>query len=305
MDRERALLIKVPPGEYGPPKNVASRWLSTMGHFFRRQPLGGLCGVIVLSIIVLAVLAPNLAPYDANRNNVGAALASPSRDHWLGTDNYGRDVFSRILVGARVSMYVGLAATLVSVLIATVVGMLSGYFGGVLDFVAQRLVDVAQAIPGFILLASIMIVLGPSITNVIIALSVRGGLTLGRVVRGSVLGISSLPYIDAARAVGVSPARIVFRHVLPNIVPTLLVLFSIGVGANIVAEASLSFLGYGVPPPDPTWGGMMSAEGRLYMLLAPWLLIAPTMALAVVVYAVNMFGDALRDELDPRLRGSR
>jgi peptide/nickel transport system permease protein len=290
----------VPAGE-----TRAVRSIRTIVHFARKQPLGMMSAVLIVLLILVALFAGIIAPYGATTNNVGPSLSGPSASHWFGTDNYGRDMLSRVIYGARVSLVVGFGATLISTLLGTALGTISGYASGVTDFVIQRLVDAAQAIPPLIMLIGIMIVLGPSEWNVIIALSARGGLTLARVIRGSVLSVRSLAYIDAARASGVTQVRMMLAHILPNIMPTVIVLFSIGIGGNIIAEAGLSFLGYGVPPPSPTWGGMMSAEGRLYMLVNPWLLVFPTLALALVVFAMNMFGDALRDELDPRLRGDR
>jgi peptide/nickel transport system permease protein len=282
-----------------------SRSRRALSRFIRKQPLGSGCALLIVLIVVVAVFADVVAPYSATKNNVGPSLVGPSTEHLFGTDNFGRDIFSRVIYGARISLMVGLGATLVSVLISTTIGGITGYTGGVIDYFVQRLVDVAQAIPPTIMLISTMIVLGPSINNVIIALAVRGGLTGSRVIRGVVIGLRAYPFIESARAIGASHSRVLLMHLLPNVMPTAIVLISIGIGGNIVAEASLSFLGYGVPPPSPTWGGMMSAEGRLYMLINPWILIFPTIALSVVVYTMNMFGDALRDEIDPRMRGSR
>ncbi len=293
-------------GELGRERTtLASRTKKAIIRFSKRQPVGAVCFVVIILFVLVAIFADQVAPYGATVNNVGPSLSGPTSNNLLGTDNYGRDSLSRVIIGARISLYVGIGATLISVAIATVLGSISGYMRGTVDFVMQRLIDTAQAVPPLIMLIGIMIVLGPSITNVIIALSVRGGLTLGRVIRGAVIGVRNLPYIEASRSIGATHTRIIFLHIVPNIFPTIAVLFSIGIGANIVAEASLSFLGYGVPPPDPTWGGMMSAEGRVFMLISPWLLVAPTIALAMIVFSMNMFGDALRDEFDPRLRGSR
>jgi peptide/nickel transport system permease protein len=282
-----------------------SRTWSVTVRFARRQPIGAACGLVILLLVLVAVFAGTLAPYSPTKNRVGPQLASPSRDYPFGTDHLGRDLLSRVIYGARISLYVGIAATLVSTLLGTLIGIVTGYLGGAVDYAVQRVVDAVQAVPPTIMLIAIMVALGPSITNVIIALSARGGLGLSRVVRGSVFGVRSQQYVESALAVGASKARVMLQHILPNILPTLLVLMSIGIGGNIIAEASLSFLGYGVPPPDPTWGGMISAEGRTYMLVNPWILIFPTLALSLVVYTFNMLGDALRDELDPRLRGSR
>jgi peptide/nickel transport system permease protein len=282
-----------------------SRSGALIQRFARRQPIGAACAVVIVLLVLVAVFAGTLAPYSPTKNRVGPQLASPSRDYPFGTDNLGRDVLSRVIYGARISLYVGIAATLLSTLIGTLIGLVTGYLGGAVDYGIQRVVDAVQAVPPTIMLIAIMVALGPSITNVIIALSARGGLALSRVVRGSVFGVRSHQYVESALATGASELRVMLQHILPNIVPTLLVLMSIGIGANIIAEASLSFLGYGVPPPDPTWGGMISAEGRTYMLVNPWILVFPTLALSLVVYTFNMLGDALRDELDPRLRGSR
>lgn len=282
-----------------------SRTMHWVARFSRRQPLGAFSGVVVVVLVFAAVFANVIAPYGANTNNVGAPLSSPSLAHLFGTDNFGRDLFSRVVYGARISLYVGLGATLISAAIATVLGAISGYFGGPFDYILQRFVDTAQSIPALILLIGVLVVLGPSINNVMAAIAFRFALALSRVTRGDVIVARSTPYVDAARSIGGTDMRILFRHILPNIFPTVIVLISTSVGVVIVSEASLSFLGYGVPPPNPTWGGMMSSSGRTYMLIAPWMLIAPTIALSLVVFAMNMLGDALRDELDPRMRGSR
>ncbi|HWO94493.1 MAG TPA: ABC transporter permease [Dehalococcoidia bacterium] len=271
--------------------------------FSRRQPIGMASAVILLVVALAAIFADLIAPYSPTRNDVGPALVGPNAEHLFGTDQFGRDVFSRVIHGARVSLYVGLGATLIGAAIATVLGATSGYLGGLFDYVLQRFVDAAQAVPPLVLLIGLLVVLGPSVTNVIVALSVRQGLSLSRVVRGAVIGVRASPYIEAAQAIGASNVRTIALHVLPNILPTVIVLISTSIGGIIVAEASLSFLGYGVPPPTPSWGGMMSAEGRTYMIVASWILIFPTVALSLVVFAMNMLGDALRDELDPRLRG--
>jgi peptide/nickel transport system permease protein len=284
---------------------LLARWWMGVLRFARKQPVGAVCAVVLLLMVAVALFADAIAPYSPTRNDVGPSLTGPSADHWFGTDQFGRDLFSRVAHGARVSLYVGLVTTLIGVVLATLLGALSGYLGGVFDYILQRFVDAAQAIPPLVLLIGVLVVLGPSVQNVIIALAFRNALSLSRVVRGAVIGVRSSPYIDAVRAVGASHLRTLMLHILPNILPTVVVLVSTTIGANIVAEASLSFLGYGVPPPRPTWGGMMSAEGRIYMLASPWILVFPTIALSIVVFAMNMFGDALRDEIDPRMRGSR
>jgi peptide/nickel transport system permease protein len=273
--------------------------------FVRRQPIGGLSTLILLVMVLAAIFAPIVAPYSPTANDVGPSLEGPSSEHLMGTDQFGRDIFSRIVYGARVSLYVGLVTTMLGTAAASVLGAFSGYRGGAFDYVVQRFVDASQAIPPLILLIGVMVVLGPSITNVILALAFRQALSVSRVVRGSVIGVRANAYIEAAQTIGATHARILGLHILPNVLPVIVVIVSTSIGGLIIAEASLSFLGYGVPPPTPSWGGMMSVEGRVYMLAAPWMLIFPTIALSLVVFAMNMLGDALRDELDPRLRGSR
>jgi peptide/nickel transport system permease protein len=282
-----------------------ANWGRSALRFARKQPLGAASAVLLVAMVLVALFAGQIAPYSPTKNDVGPTLAAPGGDHLFGTDQFGRDLFSRVVHGARLSLYVGRATTLIGVALATMLGAVSGYLGGIFDYVIQRFVDAAQAIPPLVLLIGVMVVLGPSVQNVIIALAFRGALSLSRVIRGAVIGVRSHQYIEATRAIGGSHLRTLVRHILPNIFPTVVVLISTSIGANIVAEASLSFLGYGVPPPTATWGGMMSAEGRLYMLVSPWILVFPTIALSLVVFAMNMLGDALRDEIDPRLRGSR
>lgn len=276
-----------------------------VSRFTRRQPIGAASAVIMVVMVLAAIFADVIAPYSPTRNDVGPSLEGPSAQHWMGTDQFGRDIFSRIVHGARVSLYVGLVTTLLGTGVATILGSVSGFRGGWVDYLLQRFVDASQAIPPLILLIAVMVVLGPSIQNVILALAFRQSLSVSRVIRSAVLAIRSNAYVEAAQTVGATQPRILALHIIPNIVPVIVVLVSSSIGGLIVAEASLSFLGYGVPPPTPSWGGMMSAEGRLYMLTAPWILIFPTIALSFVVFAMNMLGDALRDEFDPRLRGSR
>jgi peptide/nickel transport system permease protein len=273
--------------------------------FARRQPIGAASALVLLVMVAAAVFADVIAPYPPTRNDVGPSIEGPSPRHLMGTDQFGRDIFSRIIYGARISLYVGLVTTLLGTGVATILGAVSGYRGGVFDYVLQRFVDAAQAIPPLILLIGVMVVLGPSISNVILALAFRQALSVSRVVRSAVIAIRANPYVDAARTIGATHLRILTLHLLPNILPVVVVIVSTSIGGLIVAEASLSFLGYGVPPPTPSWGGMMSVEGRIYMLAAPWMLIFPTLVLSLVVFSMNMLGDALRDEFDPRLRGGR
>ncbi len=277
---------------------------SRIVRFSRRQPLGAFSAVVLVVLVLSAALADVIVPYDPIRNNVGPSLEGPDGTHLFGTDHFGRDVFSRIVYGARTSLYVGIGATVLGVLAATLLGAVSGYMGAKLDYFVQRFVDTAQAIPPLIFLLGVLLVLGPRTEYIILALGLRTGLSLSRIVRGSVIDIKAEDYVEAARSFGASDTRILVFHVLPNIFALIIVLVSTTIGGLIVAEASLSFLGFGVPPPTPSWGGMLSVDGRIYMLAAPWLLIAPAFALTLVVFATNMFGDALRDELDPRMRSS-
>lgn len=277
----------------------------TLLRFARKQPIGAASAVIIIVMCILAIFANQIAPYSATKNDVAEALIGPSPDHWFGSDQFGRDVWSRVIHGSYVSLKIGVVSTLASVALATLLGAVSGYFGSLFDYLLQRVVDAAQAVPALVTLIAISLILDPGTNTVIIALSLRGGLVLSRVVRGAVIGIRNNVYIEAARAIGASHARIIASYIVPNVFPTIVVLFSTLIGANILAESQLSFLGLGVRPPEPSWGGMASSEGRGAMLVQPWILITPTVALALVVFSANMFGDALRDELDPRLRGSR
>ncbi len=272
--------------------------------FARAKPLGAAGAAVLLLAILLAIFAPLIAPYDPVATNQREALRSPGEDgHLLGTDQFGRDVFSRVIYGTRISLYVGIGATVAAILLATIIGVVSAYFGSWVDYLIQRVVDTIQAVPSLILLISVMVILGPSITNVVLALAFRSSITTSRVVRSATLGVLANPFIEAAKVLGAVDLRVMLRHVVPNIIPPVIIVATVQFGGAILAEAALSFLGYGVPPTTPTWGGMMSAEGRVYMIAAPWILLAPAAALSLVVFSINMFGDALRDRLDPRLRG--
>src|SRR5581483_11244600 len=229
-------------------------WYRPLLRFVRAKPLGTASAVVLALMVLIAMLAPLLSPYDPVVHDNIRELQGPSAQHLFGTDQYGRDVLSRIIYGARTSLYVGLGATLIGIGLAVVIGTASAYFGGPFDYAVQRLVDTVQSIPALILLITILVVLGPSLTNVIIALSIRSAMVTSRVLRAS-------------------HQRLIGRYIVPNIMAPVIVLASISFGGNILAEASLSFLGYGVPPPTASWGGMLSAEGRAFMFAAPWLLI--------------------------------
>ena len=277
------------------------------GNFFRfcrEKPLGAMGGVILLLLVVAALFAEPLATHDPIRTDAEHTLARPTRAHWLGTDNLGRDIYSRIIFGARVSLMVGLASTFLGAVIGGIIGILSGYFGGWLDLITQRVMDILQGLPLLILALVMTAALGPSIENVIVAISVPIIPRAQRVIRGSVLAIREFAYIEAARALGVGHLRIAFYHSLPNTIGPFIVLTTAQFGSAILVEAALSFLGLGVPEPYPSWGRMLSVSAAEFARKAPWLVIFPGSAISLVVFASNLLGDAVRDKLDPRLRGA-
>src|SRR5262249_37042341 len=238
--------------------------------FCRRKPLGAFGGIIVLLMIVMALFANWIAPYSSDETIRGARMKAPGGQFWMGTDNLGRDIFSRVVYGARVSVSVGFGAVLLANFLAAIIGITSGYFGGKYDIVVQRVVDAWQSFPFLVVILSIMAVLGPGIPNVILALGVLGAAGASRVIRGAAIGVSENPYVEAARALGAGHVRIMLRHILPNVAGTIIVLATIGLGAAILAESALSFLGFGVPPPYPSWGAMLSGSALSFMYLAPW-----------------------------------
>ncbi len=269
----------------------------------REKPLGTVCGLIVLVLLFAGIFADLLAPYPYAEIHLESILEEPSGQYLLGTDQLGRDVLIRLIHGARISLVVGLAATTVNVVVAVLIGIISGFFGGKLDLAAQRFVDAWMAFPGLLLLLTVMSIVGQGIFQIIVVLGIAGGIVGSRVVRSAVIGVKENDYFLAARAVGTPTSQILIRHVLPNIMAPIIIIFSINIGGVIISEASLSFLGFGLPPEVPSWGGMLSGEGRRFMEMAPRLALWPGLCLTLVVYALNMFGDALRDLLDPRLRG--
>ena len=230
-------------------------------------------------------------------------LTGSSARYLLGTDQLGRDLMSRLIVGARLSLVVGLSATAVSVVVAAIIGVPSGFFGGKYDIIVQRFIDAWMAFPGLIILLTIMSIAGRGVLQIILVLGISGGIGGSRLIRSAVIGIKENDYFLAARVIGSPGTATLIRHVLPNIMPVMIIIFSISVGGVIMSEASLSFLGFGLPIKVPSWGGMLSREGREYMEMATWLALWPGLALTITVYSLNMFGDAMRDLLDPRLRG--
>ncbi len=269
----------------------------------REQPMGVIGAVIVLLLLLTAIFADLLAPFGYEEMHIKDRLEPGGGPYLLGTDGLGRDLFSRIIYGARISLYVGLGASAINVLVAAIIGIPSGYIGGRFDLVVQRFVDAMLSFPGLILLITVMSLVGVGLVQVIVVMGVLGGIGWIRVMRAAVIGIRENVYFEAARAIGSSIPHMIGQHVLPNVVPVMIICFSVSVAGNILAEASLSFLGIGIPPPYPSWGGMLSWEGRQYMYEATWLAIWPGVALSGAVFGVSMLGDAIRDLLDPRLRG--
>ena len=280
---------------------------SRLADFFIRlvkeKPLGTASGIIILMLILVAIFADVLAPYPPGEVFLIDRLQGPSARYLLGTDQLGRDLLSRILYGARISLLVGLAATMLNVVVAVLIGGTSGFLGGKLDLGVQRFVDAWMAFPGLLILLTIMSIVGRGIPQIIVVLGIAGGIGGSRVLRGAVIGVKENDYFLAARAIGSPTTATLMRHVLPNIMPVVIIIFSITVGGVILSLASLSFLGFGLPLSTPDWGGLLSREGRRFMEQAPWLALWPGLCLTVTVYSLNMFGDAMRDLLDPRLRG--
>jgi peptide/nickel transport system permease protein len=278
-------------------------WLDVFVRLVREKPLGTVGGIIVLALLITGACAQWLAPYGYNDIFVGPRLAGPSAAFPFGCDQLGRDLLSRVIYGARVSVIVGLSVAGLSVAISTTIGIVCGYVGGKVDLVGQRFVDGVMCIPGLFLMLTLIAIVGAGMLPLILVLGILFGIGQSRIVRGAVIGIRANPYLEAAKAIGCGTRRILLKHVLPNVMAPIIILFTITVGGAILIEASISFLGFGIPPPTPTWGGMLSMEGRRYMFMAPHLALWPGLFLAIVVWGINMLGDALRDLLDPRLRG--
>jgi peptide/nickel transport system permease protein len=278
---------------------------SSLWRLVKEKPLGAFGGVIVVGLLLCAAFVPWIAPYPYDETNVRQRLKPPSAQFYLGTDNLGRDLFSRIVYGARISVTVGFGAVVLGVLLATILGVVSGYVGGTFDVLVQRVVDAVMAFPFLVLLLSLMAVLGPGLLNVILVLAVPLSANNSRIIRSATLAAKEHQFVEAAQAVGASHLRMILRYILPNVMAPIIIIATIGLGFAILAEAALSFLGLGVPPPYPSWGEMLSGSGRSYMYQAPWMAIWPGVAISLAVFGFNMLGDALRDLLDPRLRGSQ
>ena len=294
---ETSLPIK-PRTRRGPVLNFIVR-------LFREKPLGAVCAIVFVLFLFCGIFADFLAPYGYNKIAPLNRLKPPSLQFPFGTDNLGRDMLSRCLYGAQLSVIIGFSAAGIATFISVTLGIVSGYLGGKIDLVLQRFVDAWMSFPDLIILIVVVSVIGPGMPQIIGTLGLLLGIAGSRIIRGAVVSVRENMYVHAAQSTGATTFRILWRHILPNVMAPVIVLFTTRVGTVILAESGLSFLGLGVPPPAPTWGGLLSGSGRTFMMQGPWLALAPGLCLTVVVYATNMFGDALRDLLDPRMRGSR
>jgi peptide/nickel transport system permease protein len=270
--------------------------------FATRHPLGAVGAVIMAVFVLAAIFADWIVAFDPLSTNATISLARPSAQHLLGADFMGRDMFSRIVYGARISLAVGIGSTTLGCVLGVALGLASGYIGGWVDLVGQRVVDTLQALPLLVLALVMAAALGPSLQNTIIAIAIPLIPYSARVVRSNTLALRELPFVEAAKAVGMSEMRIALRHILPNTLAPLIVLATAQLGSAILTEASLSFLGLGIPEPYPSWGRMLSESAAEYVRTAPWLVVFPGIAISLVVFGTNLLGDALRDLLDPRLR---
>lgn len=283
-------------------KERRDSFLATAGYFIRRYPLGAAGAVIVTTFVLMAIFAPWITQFDPTLTNPRVSLAYPGGAHPLGADFMGRDMWSRIVYGARISLAVGIGSTGLGCLFGVTIGLTSGYFGGWYDLLVQRLMDMMQSLPLLVMALVMTAALGPSLSNTIIAIAIPLIPSVARVIRSNTLMLRELPFVEASRAVGMNELAIALRHVLPNTVAPLIVLATAQLGSTILVEASLSFLGLGVPEPHPSWGRMLSESAAEYVRVAPWLVIFPGVAISAAVFGTNLLGDALRDLLDPRQR---
>ncbi len=277
-------------------------WLAVVVRFSRQRPLGAVGGGVVLIMILTAILADLLAPYNPLNTDYAAMLLPPSEAHWLGADAYGRDVLSRIIYGSRTALLVGFSTSFFGATLGAIIGIGCAYFGGRVDLIVQRFVEIFLALPLIVLALAVVSVLGSGTGNVILAITIPMIPRCTQVIRSQALSIREMPYIDAARAAGFSSARIIFRHMLPNVAAPYLILLTAFLGQAILVEASLSFLGMGVAEPTPAWGLMLKGAAVEFAERAPWMAIFPGLAISAAVFGFNIFGDSLRDELDPKLR---
>ncbi|GAB1306918.1 ABC transporter permease [Bacillus altitudinis] len=274
--------------------------LESMKLFFQHK-LAVIGTVIVFLFLILAIFAPLIAPYGINEQSLGERFSAPSAAHWFGTDDFGRDIFSRVVYGARISLWVGFFSVLGSVILGTLLGLMAGYGGRLLDAVISRLFDILLAFPSILLAIAIVSILGPSLQNALIAIAIINVPTFGRLVRSKVLSIKQEEYVLAAKAVGMSHRRIVLRHILPNSMAPVIVQATLAIGTAIIEAAALGFLGLGAQAPSPEWGKML-ADARPYLVQAPWTLFFPGIAIMLTVLGFNLMGDGLRDTLDPKMK---
>jgi len=277
-------------------------WASALLFFMRRYPLGAIGALIMILFVATALFADAITTFDPFTTNARASLARPGGEHVLGADFMGRDVFARIVYGARISLAVGVGATALGCIIGVTIGLMSGFFGGWFDLLVQRLMDIMQSLPLLVMALVMAASLGPSLGNTIIAIAIPLVPNVARIIRSNTLALREMPFVEAARAVGMSETRIAFTHVLPNTMAPLIVLATAQLGAAILVESALAFLGLGVPEPHPSWGRMLSESAAEYVRTAPWLVIFPGVAISAVVFGTNLLGDAVRDMLDPRQR---
>jgi peptide/nickel transport system permease protein len=279
-----------------------ARWISAIIDFVRHRPLGAIGAALILLMVAMAATADLIAPYNPVANDYTAMLSGPSGEHWLGTDAHGRDVLTRILYGSRTALMVGLGASILGATFGSLIGVASAYFGGRIDLIVQRIMDVFFAFPVIILALAVVAVLGTGAGNVILAIAAPMIPRCARVVRSSALAVREMPYIDAARASGFGHRRIILRHMLPNVMAPILIMATAFLGEAILLEASLSFLGLGVQEPTAAWGLMLRGAAVEFAETAPWMAIFPGLAISMAVFGFNLFGDSLRDALDPKLR---
>ncbi len=283
------------------PTQKMRRPLAEFWRRFKKQKVALVALIFIIALVLAAILAPVIAPYDPSAPDYNAVLQGPSGDHWAGTDAYGRDIFSRIIWGARISLAVGFLSVTLGALFGVTLGIVSGFYGGWVDSIIMRICDLLLAFPGILLAIAVIAVLGPGITNVIYAVAIFSIPVFARLARSTTLQLKRTVYVDASRAIGVADRVIMLRHILPGTLPNVIVYFSMRIGTSILTAAALSFIGFGAQPPSPEWGAML-ADGRTYMGVADHLTLFPGIAIFVTVLGFNLFGDGLRDALDPKLR---
>lgn len=285
------------------PAEAHPGWLAQAWSFARAKPLGAAGALIILALLVVALLAPTLAPFDPYLPDYGAQFSRPGLDHWLGTDEFGRDVLSRVMHGARIALFVGFAASFMGCSLGGALGVVSAYCGGTVDLLLERAMDILLAFPQLILALAVASILGPAVPNVVIAVAIPIIPRAARVVRATALSIKENPYVEAAHGLGASHYQVIRRHLLPNVLAPYLIILTAQLGTAILAEAALSYLGLGTAEPTPSWGLMLSGSAPAYAEKAPWIGLFPGVAISLAVFGFSLFGDSLRDALDPKLRG--